>query len=143
MCFRYVIILVTLFFSTQSFANEFPTGSLKGVGFLVEKGSMKITEKDLHIYESSAKIVKRSQDTYEMTINAHLQKSATSRAKKDKRIDVYKVVWKSKNSGMLINVVQTYKEDKSSFTFTDTHLVIKSWISRHQLWETHTYLLDK
>lgn len=143
MLIRYLIILMTLFYTTQSFANEFPTGTLKGVGFLVEKGSMKITEKDLYIYKAVAKIAKRSQDTYDMTVNVHLQKNANSRAKIDKRFDVYKIVWDSENSGEMINTNQTYKGDKSNFTFTDTHLVIKSWISRNKLWETHTYLLGR
>ena len=140
---RYVIILVTLFFATASFAGDFPTGFLKGVSLLVEKGPVKITEKDLHVYESSATVVKRSQDVYEITINARLQKTANSRLKQDQRRDTYKVVWISKNSGNLINTDETYKADRSTFTVTDTHFVVKSWVSRNQLWETQTYLLYK
>ena len=140
---RWSILVAALAFTSQVFAADFPTGTLKGVGFMVEKGGMHVTEKDLHFYSSSATIVKRSDGKYEFTIVAHLQKSPSTPQKTDTRVDVFNVVWDSASSGKLLNTNAAYQADRSTFTITSTELVIKSWISRNQLWETHRYLLSK
>ena len=143
MSFRLTILVATLAFTSQGFAAEFPTGTLKGVGFMVEKGAMQVTEKDLHVYSSSVTIVKRSDGTYQFKVVAHLQKSPSTPQKTDTRVDVYNIVWDSANTGRLLNTNAAYHADRSTFTITGTELVIKSWISRNQLWETHRYLLPK
>ena len=140
---RLSILVAALVFTSQGFAADFPTGTLKGVGFMVEKGAMQITEKDLHSYSSSATIVKRSDGTYEFTVVARLQKSPSTPQKTDTRVDVFNVVWDSASAGRLLNTNAAYHADRSTFTVTGTELVIKSWISRNQLWETHRYQLPK
>lgn len=141
MSIRYAIFIIGLVFTSQITAADFPTGRLKGIGFVVEKGSMKITDKDLHAYSSSATIVKRSDSSYEFTIVAQLQELPSTPQKTDKRVDIFTVVWESPNSGRLINTDLAYKSDKTSFTISDNELVLKSWIARNQHWETHIYAL--
>lgn len=140
---RHAIFLLTLCFSCQALSAEFPTGTLKGTGFVVEKNAMRMTEKDLYGYNSSATIVKRADSSYEFTISAHLQRSPTTPQKIDKRVDVFDVTWESSNSGTLVNKNATYKSDKTTFTIRNQELVVRSWIARNQLWETHTYSLAK
>lgn len=140
---KWPILIVVLVFTSQVFAAEFPTGTLKGVGFAVEKDGMQFTEKDLHVYSSSATIVKKSEEAYEFTIVAHMQKAPATPQKTDRRVDVFSVAWDSPSSGRLLNKSPIYQADQSTFTITDTELIIKSWISRNQLWETHRYSLPK
>ena len=139
----HAMLLLALSFSCQAQSAEFPTGTLKGTGFIVEKDTMRMTEKDLYGYSSSVTIVKRADGSYEFRINAHLQRSATTPQKTDKRVDVFDVKWESPNSGTLMNRNATYKDDKTTFTIRDRELVVKSWIARNQLWETHIYSLAK
>ena len=140
---RPAIFLMLLALSSQILAAEFPTGSLKGKGFIVEKDTMKITDKDLYAYTSSARIVKRSDDTYEFTITAYLQKAPATPRKTEKRVDVFNVIWESSDGGRLVNRNSKYKNDRTTFTIRDNELVVKSWIARNQLWETHIYSLAK
>ena len=140
---RHAMLLLVLGFSCQALSAEFPTGTLKGTGFIVEKDTMRMTEKDLFGYSSSATIVKRADGSYEFTISSHLQRSPTTPQKTDKRLDVFDVKWESPNSGTLVNRNATYKGDKTTFTIQNKQLVVKSWIVRNQLWETHFYSLGK
>ena len=135
MFIRIMTIVVAVIFggNAVALATEFPTGSLEGVGFLVEKGSMKFTEKDLYVHRASANIVKLSDDTYEITTSVVLQKNPSTRQKTDKRVDVFNVIWETNNSGKLINKSKRYSKDKSTFTVTKDKLIIKSWIERNQL----------
>lgn len=143
MSIRYAILIMTLAFTSQILAADFPTGTLKGAGFVAEKDNVKITDKDMHAYSSSATIVKRSDGSYEFTIIAHLQKLPSTPQKTDKRVDVFNIVWESSNSGQLINKDVAYKNDKTKFTIRNNELVLKSWIARNQLWETHIYSLTR
>ena len=140
---RHAIFLLALGFSCQALSAEFPTGTLKGTGFIVEKDTMRMTENDLYVYNSSATIVKRADGSYEFTISAHLQRSPTTPQKTDKRVDVFDVKWESPNSGTLANRNATYKGDKTTFTIRNQELVVKSWVARYQLWETQIYSLAK
>ena len=130
-------------FASATNAAEFPTGTLKGTGFKVEKENMQVTDKDLYAYNSSVTIVKRSDGDYEFTILAHLQKSPSTPEQTDKRADVFNVVWETSNSGKLLNRDVAYQNDKTTFTISNSELVLKSWIARNQLWETHFYSLAK
>ena len=141
--YRFLLFIATGVFSAQLSAAEFPIGTLKGVGFVVEKGSQKLTEKDLHAYSSSVTVVKQQDGRYQFTVVAILQRSPAAPPKNDKRVDVYRVLWESPSAGKLINSNSEFKDDKSSFTVGGGQLVIKSWIARNQLWETHFYSLPK
>lgn len=138
---RRAIYVVLLIFSSQVFSAEFPTGTFKGVGFLVEKGNIKLTEKDLYSYNSSATVRKRSENMYKLTLTAHLQKFAHTQKKTEKREDICEVIWDTPNTGRLVNKNAVYKKDRTNFIITEDTLVLKSWIHRNQLWETQIYSL--
>jgi hypothetical protein len=125
------------------FGAEFPLGTFDGIGFLVEKGDLKITHKDLYRYSSSIKIEKGQKDEVVCTISATLQKGPSTPAKNDSRKDTFLVQWTSEHGGNLVNRDSSYKKDRSTFSMADGQLVIKSWIDRNQLSETHTYLISK
>lgn len=143
MHFRSFLFATTLLIAPQLLASEFPTGSLQGAGFVVEKGDQKITEKNLYAYNSSANVLKQSDGRYEITINAHMQRTPTTPAKDDKRVDVYQVIWESPTTGKLLNSDDALKDDEASFLITNGQLIIKSWIARNQLWETQVYSLPR
>jgi hypothetical protein len=140
---RHAILLLALSFSCQALSAEFPTGTLKGTGFIVEKGTMKMTEKDLYGYSSSVTITKRADGGHEFKINANFQRSPTTPPKTDTRVDIFDVKWESSSSGTLVNRNASYKEDRTTFTLRGKELVVKSWVARNQLWETHVYSLAK
>lgn len=143
MRYKFLLFAALLFLSPQLLATEFPTGVLEGIGFVVEKGNQKFTEKDLYGYNSSATVIKQLDDRYQFTIVANMQRTPSTPVKIDKRVDTYHVKWESSTSGRLINSKSEFKDDKSSFTISDGKLVIRSWIARNQLWETHTYSLSE
>ena len=87
--------------------------------------------------------MKRADGGYEYRIVAHLQRSPTTPPKTDERVDVFDVTWESPSSGTMANRDATFKNDKTTFTIRNKELVVKSWIARNQLWETHVYSLDK
>ena len=140
---RFLLFITTLIIAPQLFAAEFPTGILKGAGFVVEKGNQKITEKDLSAYSSSATVLKLSDGRYQLTIVANLQKTSSIAAKVDKRVDIYRIICESPTTGVLLNSNNEFKDDKSSFTISNDQLIIKSWVARSQLWETQYYSLVK
>ena len=139
--------LATLFvawmFAGQLHAAEFPTGVLKGTGFQVEKGGQIMTDKNLHVYNSSATVVKRKDGSYEFTIVAQLQKSPATPLASDRRVDIFEVIWESATTGRLVNRDPTYRDDRTTFAIESGKLSLKSWIARNQLWETHTYSIPK
>ena len=135
------IIVALMFFAASAIASELPTGTLDGLGFLVEKGAQRMTERDLHAYSSTVTIRKVGDNAFEFTIVANLQRSPTTPLKVDRRVDIYSVTWDSPTSGKMSNRNPAFQDDKSTFTISDTELVIKSWISRNQLWETQRYRL--
>ncbi len=124
-------------------AAELPTGTFKGTGFIVEKGQLRMTEKDLYKHDASVTIKSLGSDKYSFLINASLQKEPGSPLKNDVRNDTYVVKWTSEKEGDLVNTDIKYSGDKSSFRIVDGQLIIKSWIERNQLWETHIYSLRK
>ena len=140
---RVAMLLLALCFSFPAMSAEFPTGTLKGTGFIVEKGAMRMTEKDLYGYTSSVTIIERADGSHEFRISARLQRSPTTPPKTDNRVDVFDVKWESASSGTLVNKNAIYKDDTTTFTIRDKELVVKSWIARNQLWETHIYSLAK
>ncbi len=133
------IMVCFISFSTVSFGAEFPTGNYKGIGFLVEKGSMKITEADMSIHESQLTITKKGESKVAFKVSVKMQRYPNTPIKNDSRYDVYSVKWDSKNSGSLVNNNKKYSGDKSTFVLEGRKLTVKSWISRNQLFETHVY----
>jgi hypothetical protein len=125
------------------FGAEFPYGTFEGIGFLVEQGDLKMTHKDLYKYKSSIKIEKGQKDEVVCTISATLQKSPNTPMKNDSRKDTFLVQWTSQHGGNLINRDNSYKKDRSTFSIENGKLIMKSWIDRNQLWETHAYLIPK
>jgi hypothetical protein len=140
---KLAILLAASVFSGQLNAAEFPSGILKGTGFQVEKGSQVMTEKNLHVYNSSATVVKRKDGSYEFTIEAQLQKSPATPLMSDRRVDVFDVIWESATTGKLVNRNLTYRDDRTTFVIEPGKLLVKSWIARNQFWETHIYSIPK
>ena len=121
---RFLLFVATLLISTQLLASEFPTGIFKGAGFLVEKDNQKLTEKNLYAYSSSVTVVKQSEGRYQFTVDANLRRTASTPAKTDRRVDIYRIVWESPTTGKLVNDSSEFKDDKSSFTVGNGQLVI-------------------
>lgn len=138
-------LLITIIFLVSSpvIAAEFPLGTFSGIGFVVEKGTLKMTHNDLYKYKSSITITKVKENVISTLVTATLQKSKYSRAKNDSRNDRFEVKWISDKKGTLVNKNKKYSNDKSEFLITDGKLTIKSWIARNQLRETHIYSLGE
>jgi len=126
-----------------SWSAEFPTGTLRGISFSVEKGSRTFSEKDLYKFHSVAEVTKRPNGEISITMDVTLQRSPKTQARKDKRFDTYQIIWKSEHNGQLINTKSKYGRDISNFSIVGNRLTIKSWIHRNQLWETQTYVFKR
>ena len=135
-----LIFLYLISFSTILLSADFPTGNYIGIGFVLEKGSMKINEADLNKYESKLLVIKQGKSKVSFTISATIQQYKNSPIKTDNRYDVFIIKWDSETSGSLINNNKTYSSDKSTFIIDGNKLTIKSWIARNQLYETHKYI---
>lgn len=134
-----IVFIFLITFAALSYATEFPTGSYKGTGFIVEKGTIKMTETDLSKFESNLTITKSGNSQVAFKILVKMQKYPGTPIKSDSRYDVYTVKWDSENSGSLTNNNKKYSGDKSTFIIDNKRLTIKSWISRNRLYETHIY----
>jgi hypothetical protein len=137
------VAIATLILSGQVHAAELPTGHFKATSFVVEKGTLKMTDKDLHAWTAAVTIRKRGDGGYDFTLSAKMQRSESTPMKTDRRYDVFDVKWESANSGTLMNRNSEYSGDTTTFTISKSELVIKSWIARNRLWETHIYSLAK
>ena len=136
---RNIIFIYLMSFSLCSFGAEFPAGNYKGIGFIVEKGSMKITEADMSIHESQLTVTKMGESKVAFKISVKMQRYPNTPIQSDNRYDVYNIKWDGKNSGLLINNNKKYSGDKTTFDVDGRKLTVKSWISRNQLFETHIY----
>ena len=143
------LLVIGIFFSTlventrEGWSAEFPTGTLRGISFSVEKGSRTFSEKDLYKFHSVAEVTKRPNGEISITMDVTLQLSPKTQVKKDKRFDTYQIIWKSEHNGQLINTNSKYGSDISYFSIVGNRLTVKSWIHRNQLWETQTYVFKK
>lgn len=135
--FVYFILLPTI-----SFSAEFPTGNFKGIGFIVEKGSTRITEADMSKHESHLTVTDKGDSKVTFKISVKMQRYPNTRIRSDSRYDVYSIKWDTENSGQLINNNKQYSGDKSTFVIDGRKLIVKSWISRNQLFETHIYEME-
>jgi len=120
-------------------AGEFPTGKFKGVGLKLERGNMIITDSDLHIYKLGVVIERRGENKIKMTTEATLQKDKNTQPRNEKRLDYFTIEWKSERTGRLINESREFKDDQTAFELDGKLLTFKTWVVRHQAWETHTY----
>ena len=128
-----------ILFSTLTCCAEFPTGNYKGIGFIVENGSMKITNADMIVFESRLIVTKKGESKVAFKMSVNMQRNLNKPIVSDSRYDVYDIKWDSENSGLLVNMNKKYSKDKSTFVIDGKKLTIKSWISRNQLFETHEY----
>ena len=134
-----IIFVYLISFSMFSFGAEFPIGDYKGIGFIVEKGSMKMTEADMSKHESQLTVTKKGESKVAFKISVRMQRYLNTPIQSDSRYDVYSIKWDGENSGLLVNNNKKYSGDKSTFVIDGRKLIVKSWISRHQLFETHIY----
>jgi len=134
-----IIFILLSFSASLSCAADFPIGSFKGVGFIVEKGSKKMTQENLSKFESNLTITKLDNSKVAFKVSVKMQRHPSTPIKTDNRYDVYTVKWDNENTGSLLNSNKQYSDDTSSFKINGNKLTIKSWISRHQLFETHVY----
>jgi hypothetical protein len=140
--FRLVLTIVLLLVASAAGAADFPTGVLKGISFKVERGTAVVTDRDLHLFEASATITSIGASRYEIVISARMQSRPTTPLKEDRRRDVFTVVWEGDWSGRLINAAPQFAGDESGFSVDGNKLIIRSWVARNQMWETHTYLIS-
>ena len=68
-----------------------------------------------------------------------MQVTRDSPIKSDSRYDEFTVKWDGQHAGSLINSDRKFAGDKTTFVIDGNRLVVKSWIERHQAFETHTY----
>ena len=110
-----------------------------GTAFEVSRGNMTVTDKDLHLFDTSAIVKSAGRDEIVMSITAKLQRAPGTPIKVNKRVDTYKVIWTSRTSGILINTFQKFEDDRSTSTISGDVLEISSRIARNGTMETQTY----
>ena len=141
---RFIWFLI-LIFSTASFASEreLPAGTFRGVSFSLEKnGVLILSNKDVHYNKSTLKITKVSSDIYDFTFAVYLQLTPEAKALTDTRIDRYKVIWRSKTMGALINQREEHDKELSEFLLLADKFTIKSLVPTSGIIETQTYKIE-
>ena len=136
-----VLCFGALAMSSASVSAEIPIGQYTGIGFSVEKnGAVVFSDKNLHSHSAALSIVQNGEQSYEWTLSVEVTKSANSAPVKVTKIDRFLVNLIGESSGELINQNPEYKNDRSIYEVTQGKLTVRSWISRHEAWETHTYV---
>ena len=121
-------------------AAEFGEGDYVGTGFEVRKdGKVLFNHTMIYKLNSSLQIERLSNDLYKFTINAEIQQSKSSTVMKDRRVDRFRVLWKSHSEGELINQSSRHKDDRCRFEIKGGSLKLDCWIERNQVWETQYY----
>ena len=139
----FLVIILVIFFKNFASAQELPIGTFPAISFSIEKnGSPILTNRDLYYHDAHLKIRKVSDNIFEFTISIYLQKTSNSKTVRDTRVDSYKVIWKTKNKGILINQKKEHSKELSEFFFSNEKIIIKSEISRNGVIETHSYKID-
>ena len=141
---RFICFLI-LIFSTNLFASErgLPVGTFPGVSFSLEKNGVSIfSNEDVHYHKSTLQIKKISGHIYEFVVAVYLQDTPKSKALSETRVDRYKVIWKGKNRGSLINERIEYDKELSEFLLLSGNLTIKSLVSTSGIIETQTYKIE-
>ena len=141
---RFIWFLIFIF-STASFASEreLPAGTFRGVSFSLEKNGVSIlSNTDVHFNKSTLKISKVSSDIYDFTFAVYLQLTPEAKALTETRIDRYKVIWRSKTMGALINQREEYDKELSEFLLLADKFTIKSLVSTSGIIETQTYKIE-
>ena len=141
-----LLCFLFLFFCTRIFANEkeLPIGTFHGIGFSLEKNGVSIlSHENLYYHASNLKIKKILPNIYELTTSVYLQKTRGSKALSDNRVDRYKVIWKTKFMGSLINEKVEYKRELSEFLLSNDKLIIKSQLAANGIIETQYYKISQ
>ena len=121
-------------------AVEFKEGDYVGTGFEVRKdGQVLFNHTMIYKLDSSLQIKHLSNDLYKFTVNAELQQSKNSKVMKERRVDQFRVLWKSNSEGELINQNPRHKDDRCRFEINSGSLKLDCWIERNQVWETQYY----
>ncbi len=131
---------------TKNFVNaqELPIGRFVGTSFSLEKNGVSfLTNKDLYYHSANLKIIRISEDIYELTLSVYLQRTPETKTLSDTRVDKYQVIWKDKRAGVLINKKKEHFRELSEFLLFNDTLTIKSRVSRNGVIETHSYKRDK
>ena len=93
------------------------------VSFSLEKNGVSIfSNEDVHYHKSTFQITKISSHIYKFTIYVYLQQTHDSKALSDTRVIRYKVIWRSKPMGELINERVDYDKELSEFLLLARHL---------------------
>ena len=126
--------------ASSLFAAEFGEGDYVGTGFEVRKdGKVLFDHTMIYKLNSNLQIERLSKDLYKFTINAEIQQSKSSKIMKDRRVDRFRVLWKSQTEGELINQSSRHKDDRCLFEIKGGSLKLDCWIERNQVWETQYY----
>ena len=134
--------VLVIFLKNFASAQELPIGTFPAIGFSLEKNGMPIlTNRDLYYHDAHLKIRQVSDSVFELTISIYLQKTINSKTFRDTRVDRYKVIWKDRNRGMLINQNKEHSEELSEFLLSNEKLIIKSEISRNGVIETQSFMI--
>ena len=136
----FLSFVLVVFLKNFANAQELPIGTFPTIGFSLEKnGTPILTNRDLYYHDAHLKIRQVSDNVFELTISIYLQKTINSKTVRDTRVDRYKVIWKGKNRGMLINQNKEHSEELSEFLLSNEKLIIKSEISRNGVIETQSF----
>ena len=134
-----VFLLVLASFSNVS-AQIFPEGNYKGTGFSVEKnGKVVFDNSQIHSFKSQLKITKISSDEIKFDVSVKLKPKANAAEISERKQDRFKVIWTTDTSGKLQNLHPRLKSDKTNFSFSNSELMIRTWVARHGVWETQYY----
>ena len=126
--------------ASSLFAAEFGEGDYVGTGFEVRKdGKVLFDHTMIYKLNSNLQIERLSKDLYKFTINAEIQQSKSSKVMKDRRVDRFRVLWKSHSEGELVNQSSRHKDDRCRFEIKGGSLKLDCWIERNQVWETQYY----
>lgn len=143
--FRKVFLNFLLFTSVAlaaqcAVAGAFEEGDYVGTGFEVRKdGKVLFNHTMIYKLNSSLQIKRLSNDLYEFTINAAIKQSKNSKIMKERRVDQFRVRWKSDNEGELLNQSPMHKNDLCRFEITSGSLKLDCWVEHNQVWETQYY----
>ncbi len=118
-------------------------GTFRGVSFSLEKNGVPIfSNKDVHYNKSTLQITKVSSHMYDFAFAVYLQYAPETKALTETRIDRYRVIWKTKTMGTLINQQEEYDKELSEFLLLADNFTIKSLVSTSGIIETQTYKIE-
>ena len=138
--FKYLTLPWLAITASTLSAGEFEEGDYFATGFEVRQNG-KILFDDTMVYrlESGLQIQRVSSDHYKFTVSAEIQQTKKSKVLRERRVDQFRVLWRSDNDGELVNLNPKHKEDRCRFELQNGGLKLDCWIARNQVWETQYY----